>query len=77
MCNCCQLAIPGRQEVLFPGCKVKLGRFQSQLWVIQFGWYSFGGNRPFCGWYMVAEDNPENIRPLQQPDLSDIYLIKS
>ena len=75
-CVGARLQIPNTDIYLFPGCKVKIGRFSAESWTIHFGWFSFGGNRPFCGWYMISDDNPECIRPVQLPDLTDIYLIK-
>lgn len=80
MCSeCCysELSIPIRDGlVLTPGCKIRIGRFESKLWSVKFGWYSYGGNRPVCGWYLESDDDEADIRPLQKPDLTDIYLIK-
>lgn len=68
--------VPGTNMCLVPGCTVKLGRFEQDIWLVQFGWYSFGGNRPVCGWYL-SKDNGLVIKPLQLPDLDDIYMITS
>lgn len=68
------LSIPNSTEVIQPGNIVKLGRFASDSWTVRYGWYSFGGNRPVCGWYLEKADNI-TIKPLQLPDLDDIYLI--
>lgn len=76
MCSCLKLNIPGCDSELVPGCKVKLGRFETKLWVVNHGWYTWGGNRPFCGWYLTNVENPEEVKPLQLPDLDDIYLIE-
>lgn len=69
------LQIPGTDIYLHPGNKVKLSRFDNAQWIVQFGWFSYSGNRPFCGWFLVAEDGSVT-KPLQLPDLSDIYLIE-
>ena len=69
-----EIYIPERGLYISPGCKVKLNRFGFETWTVQYGWFSFGGNRPICGWYLVSEST-EEIRPLQKPDLTDIYMI--
>lgn len=68
------LNMPNSQDVLRPGNVVRLGRFSNQDWVVNFGWYEFGGNRPVCGWYLT-KDGGYTVKPLQLPDLDDIYLI--
>jgi len=68
------LNIPNSHEVIRPGYTVKLGRFSNDEWLVCFGWYEFGGNRPVCGWYLV-KDGGLTTKPLQLPDLDDIYLI--
>lgn len=75
MCGDIVLEIPGTNQILRPGCKVKLGRFDSEIWLVNYGWFSFGGNRPFCGWYLT-KDNGLTVKPLQLPDLDDIYMIE-
>jgi len=70
------VANDGSTRSLHPGAHIKLGRFESDEWVLGFGWYSWGGNRPFCGWYMVDTTDPSNVRPLQLPDLDDIYYVE-
>lgn len=74
-CSSEKLPIPHTDIYLYPGCKVKLGRFEEQVWIVNFGWFSYSGNRPFCGWFLVAEDGSET-KPLQLPDLDDIYMIE-
>lgn len=69
------LEIPEFHIRLTQGCKVKLGRFDVITWIVSHGWYSWGGNRPVCGWYLTNLDNPAEIKPLQKPDLDDIYVI--
>lgn len=67
----------GVTQVLIPGAHIRLGRFESEEWILGFGWYSWGGNRPVCGWYMFNTKNPSDIRPLQLPDLEDIYYVEA
>lgn len=69
------LDIPEFRITLTEGCRVKLGRFESVVWVLSHGWYAWGGNRPVCGWYLTNIDNPQDVKPLQQTDLDDIYLV--
>ena len=69
------LNIPDTQDVIKPGNIIKLGRFSSDSWEVCYGWYEFGGNRPVCGWYL-KKDGGYVIKPLQLPDLDDIYLIR-
>lgn len=71
-----KLDIPNTNKCLFPGCLVKLGRFETTVWVVSNGWYSWGGNRPVHGWYLTDRDNPTRVKPLQLPDLDDIYIIQ-
>ncbi len=68
------LNIPNSPEVIRPGNLVRLGRFSDDDWTVRFGWYEFGGNRPVCGWYLT-KDGGLVTKPLQLPDLDDIYLI--
>lgn len=68
------LNIPNTMEYLYQGDIVRLGRFQSKEWTVKFGWYSFGGNRPVCGWYLVSDEGL-TVKPIQLPDLDDIYVI--
>lgn len=69
------LSIPNSEQVLRPGQVVKLGRFSTDSWKVMYGWYSFGGNRPVMGWYL-EKDAGHTVKPLQLPDLDDIYLIE-
>lgn len=69
------LDVPDLGITLFDGCRVKLGKFESTVWVLHHGWYSWGGNRPFCGWYLINLDDPTNVKPLQKNDLDDIYIV--
>lgn len=69
------LAVPNTNHIITPGCKVKLGRFKVAIWTVNFGWFSFSGNRPMCGWYM-SNDDTGVIKPLLLTDLDDIYMIE-
>ena len=75
MCTDLNLPIPGRSEYLVPGVKVKLHRFDNTIWIVCFGWYAWGGNRKVCGWYLVDTSNPDKLKPLQDTDIIDIYMI--
>lgn len=68
------LEVPNANTSIYPGNKVQLGRFDAQVWIVRFGWYSFGGNRSVCGWYLQAEASDE-IKPIFKIDLDDIYII--
>ena len=46
------VANDGVTHPLRPGAHIKLGRFESAEWVLGFGWYSWGGNRPVCRHHM-------------------------
>ena len=74
MNNQLKLQIPGTCEYIFPGCRIRLHRFDTSTWIVQHGWFEFDGNRPFCGWYLV---DPEHgiIKPLLKTDMDDIYLV--
>lgn len=68
------LEVPNANTTISPGYKIQLGRFDAQVWIVRFGWYSFGGNRSVCGWYLEAEGG-EDIKPIFKIDLDDIYII--
>ena len=70
------LQLPNRETCIYPGNIVRLGRFQSVPWTVKFGWYTWGGNRPVCGWYLLQVDTNQ-VKPLYQTDLEDMYLIES
>ena len=76
MCGKLELHIPDSNRVIRPGCRVKIGRFKTTVWELSHGWYSWGGNRPVCGWYMTDTSDPTRVKPLQLPDLDDIYFIE-
>lgn len=68
------LNVPNSEKIIRPGNIIRIGRFSGVDWTVCFGWYEFGGNRPVCGWYLTRDGGIE-IKPLQLPDLDDIYLI--
>lgn len=68
------LEVPNANTTISPGYKVQLGRFDAQVWIVRFGWYSFGGNRSVCGWYLESESS-DDIKPIFKIDLDDIYII--
>lgn len=72
--NSC-LNIPNTSTYLHTNDIVKLSRFDNEEWVVKFGWFSFGGNRPWCGWYLESTDSADIVKPLQLTDLDDIYVI--
>ena len=74
MANDLTLEVPNANTTISPGNRVQLGRFDAQVWIVRFGWYSFGGNRSVCGWYLQADGSNE-IKPIFQIDLDDIYII--
>lgn len=76
MCNNCSLQVPNSDIVICPNYKVKLGRFDTEKWVVKHGWYSWGGNRPVCGWYLISDSDNSKLKPLQLTDLDDIYIVE-
>ena len=71
-----ELIVPEFDITLTVNDTVKLGRFDSTSWIVNYGWYAWGGNRPVCGWYLTNTISRE-IKPLQYTDLEDIYIIES
>lgn len=72
-----RIRIPGTNTYITPGCRVKLGRFDTTLWIVSFGWVACDGNRPVCAWYLTDCRDIRIHRLLQLTDLDDIYLIES
>ena len=68
--------IPNTQNSIRPGDVVRLNRFDNESWVVGCGWYSCNGNRPTNGWYLTSTELAGKIKPLNQSDLNDIYLIE-
>lgn len=69
------MQIPGCDYQIESGNIVKLGRFDGERWKVGYGWYSWGGNRPVCGWYLTNVIS-QTVKPLQFTDLEDIYVIE-
>ena len=70
-----ELHVPGTDITLSPGDHIRIGRFDTTIWTVGYGWYAWGGNRPVCGWYLTDYENASSVRPLQKPDLDDIYAV--
>lgn len=68
-----ELVIPEYNITVVPGSVIKIGRFNRESWVVGYGWYSWGGNRPVCGWYLTNELSKE-VKPLYYTDLEDTYM---
>ena len=71
-----KLYIPDTDIYLQPGNIVKLNRFAEEEWEVNVGWFSYGGNKPMNGWYLVSQSDTSRIKPLTLPDLDDIYVIE-
>lgn len=76
MNDCLCIEVPNAGCCIKPGNIVRLGRFKQERWLVKYDWYSWGGNRPVLGWFLIREKNKE-IKPLQLSDLDDIYVIES
>ena len=70
-----RLDVPNLNMSLHPGDLVRMGRFSSEEWKVGYGWFSFGGNRRICGWFVQSESDTTRIKPIQETDLHDIYMI--
>ena len=70
-----ELIIPDYDITLHEGDTVRLGRFDTETWLVHYGWYAWGGNRPVCGWFL-SNTLSQAVKPLQYTDLEDIYLIQ-
>lgn len=70
-----KIMIPNTQTAIYPGDTVKLSRFDDEAWTVGCGWYSCNGNKPTNGWYLTSKELAGKIKPLNQSDLYDIYLI--
>lgn len=80
-CNCCcannKLDLPNGKNSIHPGSIVVLGRFSTVRWKVGYGWFKFGGNRAICGWSLTQVNDPTQVKPIQETDLYDIYLIQN
>lgn len=75
MKNCKCISVPDIDLCLKSGDIIKLGRFEYEQWQVLYGWYTWGGNRAVCGWYLVRCSD-KMVKPLQLTDLDDIYMIE-
>lgn len=71
-----ELIIPEYDITLTPGTAIRIGRLSHEIWIVQYGWYAWGGNRPVCGWYLQG-DLTKAIKPLQYTDVEDIYIVEN
>lgn len=69
-----QLQIPNNNMYLVPGDIIRIGRFSEVDFEVQYGWYTWGGNRPVCGWSLRNIETGD-VKPLQSIDLIDAYMI--
>lgn len=75
-CACLRIDVPELHLSLVPGSKIRLSRFDTELWLLSHGWFVFSGNRAICGWYLTSMEDSNKIRPLQLTDLNDIYMVE-
>lgn len=75
--DCIKIDVPEYGLTIRPGCDIKLGRFETEVWTVCYGWYKFAGNREIFGFYLSNKLNPSDVRPLQKIDLDDIYFVES
>ena len=61
--------------ILSPGDTVRIGRMSEIEWTVNYGWYTYGGNRPQCGWFLKNKCIPNMIKPLHLTDVYDIYML--
>lgn len=69
------LKLPNSDICIHPGDKIKLGRFESTIWIVGYGWFNFDCNRDLCGWYLTDMDKGV-IKPLFKTDLDDCYYVQ-
>ena len=70
------MQIPDSPITISDGDIIQLGRFSAERWKVGYGWYTWGGNRPFCGWYLTNVVTLQ-VKPIQLPDLYDVYIIET
>ena len=68
------LTIPNTGIELHEGDVIRIGRFLMTEWIVQYGWYKWGGNRPVCGWSLRSKIT-DDVKPLQDTDLVDVYFV--
>lgn len=76
------IQLPQADITLHCGDLIYLGEYGNIPWVLEYGWYEYGGNRETCGWYIVPQCLPDSmtshvtfpkLRPLFKSDLCDIF----
>lgn len=70
-----ELNIPEYDITVVPGNVIRIGRFEHETWIVGYGWYSWGGNRPVCGWYLT-NTLTKSVKPLYYTDLEDTYVVE-
>ncbi len=70
------LKLPEKPLYIYPGNIITLGRFSAVKWRVCFGWFSYEGNRKICGWYLTRFDRPCVIKPIQEIDLYDVFVVE-
>lgn len=75
MSECARLDLPEHNMYICAGDRIRLGRFSDIEWIVGYGWYTWGGNRPVCGWYLMQLNTPGELKPLNSTDLIDIYVV--
>lgn len=70
-----ELIAPNIPITLHAGDVIKLNRFEDERWTVCCGWFSYGGNKPMNGWYLVSKDKSNRIKPINLSDMDDIYLV--
>lgn len=68
------ITIPNTQIELHEDDVIRLGRFSMIEWIVQYGWYKWGGNRAVCGW-SLRNRCTDDVKPLQDIDLVDVYFV--
>lgn len=66
--------IPNTNIELHEGDVIRIGRFSMIEWVVQYGWYKWGGNRPVYGW-SLRNKATDDVKPMQDIDLIDVYFV--
>lgn len=70
-----KMNLPNSNICIHPGDKIKLARFDSTVWIVNYGWFSFDYNRDICGWYLTDIETGE-IKPIFKTDLHDCYSVQ-
>lgn len=65
---------PNSNRAIYPGDIVTLKRFSMIDWQVNYGWFSYEGNRPIYGWYLVNLKDLSQIEIFLLSDFDDIYV---